>query len=245
MKILITNDDGIESPGLEALRERFSEDHDVLLVAPDSERSGKSHSMTLHEPVRIKKIGPARYSCSGSPADCVIMTRLGAIAFDPDIVVSGINNSPNLGTDIVYSGTCAAARQAAFYRIPAVAISLSIASTRFASAAAYIARTISEYKSLWRPGMFFNVNVPPEADPLSPAVWTIPSKRVYGDSLVRFDAPDGFAYCFLTGGRAEAIPKNGDDFVSDGRISCSPVAAEPSEAYELFGSALVPGAVGP
>jgi 5'-nucleotidase len=235
MKILLTNDDGIESPGLEALRHSLSGEHDVVVVAPDSERSGMSHSMTLRHPVLLRKAGHARYSCSGSPADCVIMTRLGAVEFEPDMVVSGINDSPNLGTDIVYSGTCAAARQAAFYGIPSIAVSMASSTDRFESAVAFVSRRITALLGLHRAGTFLNINVPVDADPDLPPVWAKPSRRIYGDCLTRFDAPDGYSYCFLTGGKAGAVPSLADDYsiTLSGRVAISSIEVEP---VAVFGS---------
>ena len=100
MNILITNDDGIESPGLKALKSYFVPEHTVWMVAPEQERSGTSHSITLKEPVRFRKIEERTYSCTGTPADCILYSILGALETKPDIIISGINLGPNLGTDI-------------------------------------------------------------------------------------------------------------------------------------------------
>ena len=124
MKILITNDDGIFSEGITTLKNALIADHDVWVVAPDTERSGTSHAITLKDAVRMSRIDERTYSCGGTPADCVLYSLLGAVDLDPDIVVSGINHGPNIGTDIIYSGTVAAARQAALMDRPAVAVSV-------------------------------------------------------------------------------------------------------------------------
>ena len=113
MRVLIANDDGVFSPGLEAVRAALAPDHEVWVVAPDGERSAMSHYITIKGPVAVREISERVYSCSGSPADCVIVGLLEVLPELPDVVVSGINIGPNLGTDVIYSGTAAAARQAA------------------------------------------------------------------------------------------------------------------------------------
>ncbi|TFG60697.1 MAG: 5'/3'-nucleotidase SurE, partial [Spirochaetales bacterium] len=105
MKILLTNDDGIQSPGLGALEDRLSSDHEIWVLAPDNERSGSSHAITLKGAVRMRNLSPRHISCNGTPADCVLYGLLGVLPERPDIVLSGINIGHNLGTDIVYSGT--------------------------------------------------------------------------------------------------------------------------------------------
>ena len=131
MTVLLTNDDGIDSAGLEALRSHLSVHHDVWTVAPDGERSAMSHYITVRDPIRCREIGKQIYKSSGSPADCVIVGMVGGFATKPDIVVSGINIGPNLGTDIVLSGTVAAARQAAFMGVPGIAVSINTYSPPF------------------------------------------------------------------------------------------------------------------
>jgi 5'-nucleotidase len=125
LKILLTNDDGIDSTGLRQLQTALQREHDVWVVAPDSNRSGSSHSITLGNPTKFSKRGEREYASGGTPADCVLHACLGLVPVEIDMVVAGINLGPNLGTDIVYSGTAAAARQGAFLLKPAVACSLS------------------------------------------------------------------------------------------------------------------------
>ena len=131
MNILVTNDDGIAAEGLEALINELKglcnaqnkPLHTITVIAPDTERSGVSHAMTLRHPTKVRRLNEGLYTCSGTPADCVIVAGLGIVKEKIDLVVSGINRGPNLGTDIVYSGTCAAARQAALVGIPSIAVS--------------------------------------------------------------------------------------------------------------------------
>ena len=128
MRILIVNDDGIDAVGIRVLAEAFAKEHEVCVVAPETERSGFSHSVTIFKQMRYAKAeggGYEAYSISGTPADCVKLAVLYLYPnARPDLVLSGINSGPNLGSDIMYSGTVAAASEAAFLSIPAVAVSL-------------------------------------------------------------------------------------------------------------------------
>ncbi len=125
MRILVTNDDGIHAPGLKVLEKLArSLSSDVWVVAPESEQSGMAHSLTLHRPLRLHKLGARRYAVSGTPTDCVLVA-VNHILKDrrPDLVLSGVNRGANLGEDITYSGTVAAAMEAALLGIPAIAMS--------------------------------------------------------------------------------------------------------------------------
>ena len=118
MRVLLANDDGINAPGISALARRFSREHEVYIVAPDTNRSAASCSMTVARPMKIVKIDSenlpsvAAFSLAGSPVDCALCGIAGPHVPDVDVVVSGINDGPNVGTDIIYSGTCGAARHA-------------------------------------------------------------------------------------------------------------------------------------
>ena len=121
--ILLTNDDGIEAKGLKVLRDEFCRIAHVVVVAPDRERSAVSHGLTIHTHLEIKEIEKDCFSLNGTPADCVIYALEKLLVIPPDIVISGINRGANLGDDVMYSGTVAAAREAARYGIPAIAVS--------------------------------------------------------------------------------------------------------------------------
>lgn len=126
MRILITNDDGIAARGLESLTKIAAElSDDVWTVAPETNQSGTSHSMTLHQPLRCREVGPRKFAVSGTPTDCVIMA-VRHIMKDakPDLVLSGVNHGSNLGEDVTYSGTVAAAMEGALLGIPSIALSL-------------------------------------------------------------------------------------------------------------------------
>src|SRR3972149_9251973 len=147
MLILVTNDDGVESEGLVKLQEALSSVGEVLVIAPDRDWTGAGHSKSLHRTLRVFETklsdGHHAYATDGTPTDCVALGVLGLIGRRPDVVVSGINKGPNLGHDITYSGTVAAAIEAAISRIPGLAFSLgSYGSYHFDFAAAVAARLV-------------------------------------------------------------------------------------------------------
>ncbi len=105
MRLLLVNDDGFEAAGLTTLARSIGADHEVWIVAPESEKSGTSNAITLKDSIRVRAVGERTYSCRGTPADCVLVALLGLVPGPVDLVLSGINHGPNLGTDILYSGT--------------------------------------------------------------------------------------------------------------------------------------------
>lgn len=124
MRVLVSNDDGVDAPGIKILAQRLSVVGDVVVVAPDRDRSGASNSLTLDQPIRVAHLDDGRYRVSGTPTDCVHLALAGLLDYEPDIVVSGINNSANLGDDVIYSGTVSAAMEGRFLGLPAIAVSL-------------------------------------------------------------------------------------------------------------------------
>ena len=125
MRVLVSNDDGVDAPGIRALADGLRlAGHEVVVVGPDRDRSGASNSLTLDQPIRAKPLGEGIWSVAGTPTDCVHLALTGLLDREPDIVVSGINNAPNLGDDVIYSGTVAAAMEGRFLGLPAVAMSL-------------------------------------------------------------------------------------------------------------------------
>jgi len=238
MRILVTNDDGVHAEGLKILVATLAADHDVCVLAPDQERSGVSHAMTLRTAGKVRKLAEGEYSCSGTPADCVILACLGALPFEPEIVVSGINRGPNLGTDIIYSGTCGAARQAALAGLPGIAV--SCASYRdpllYGAAASFMRRNLDRLAELCGPDNFINVNAPSSNDPELPALWSVPSIRRYRDRLKSFDAPDGYSYCFLSDGSVETRDGAGTDHgaVAAGKVAVSSILVHPQVPATLL-----------
>ena len=126
MRVLVSNDDGVYAPGIRVLADGLREaGHEVTVVAPDRDRSGASNSLTLDQPIRVKDLGERTWRVAGTPTDCVHLALTGLLEVDPDIVVSGINSAANLGDDVIYSGTVAAAMEGRFLGLPAVAMSLA------------------------------------------------------------------------------------------------------------------------
>ena len=165
MRILVSNDDGVDAPGIRILAEGLRKaGHEVLVVAPDRDRSGASNSLTLDLPIRIKRIDEHTWRVAGTPTDCVHLALTGVLDVEPDIVVSGINNSANLGDDVIYSGTVSAAMEGRFLGLPAVAVSLVTTDHKarnFETAARAAVEIVARLKSDPLPAdTILNVNVP-------------------------------------------------------------------------------------
>ena len=161
--ILLTNDDGIEASGLRSLELSLQGLADLLVVAPDRERSAVSHGLTIHSPLELITLDPRHHRLSGTPADCVIFAIMHLAAVPPDLVISGINHGANLGDNLMYSGTVAAAREASRHGIPSIAISQVIKEKpiNFQEAAKFVRHLAEEMlgkKGL--SGICLNVNVP-------------------------------------------------------------------------------------
>ncbi len=144
MKVLISNDDGYRAPGIRALRDALAPlVEQTVIVAPDRNRSGASNSLTLEQPVRVWKDADDVYFTNGTPTDCVHLAVTGGLFdFEPDMVVSGINHGPNLGDDVLYSGTVAAAMEGRFLGLPAIAMSMASPRSRFMTTGAHVAATL-------------------------------------------------------------------------------------------------------
>jgi len=248
MKILLTNDDGISSPGIRLLAASLrSAGHRVFLVAPDQNRSGCSHSILfLNGPLKLSEIEQDTWSCSGTPVDCVITALLGGIpeisistegtALNmeraPDLILSGINAGANLGTDIIYSGTASAARQGSFFGIPSVALSLveSDISWQWDNVISYITEKLISIMGYWKADTFVNVNFPNTEKKPAALVPVFPSLRYYNDRIVTFTSPEGGRYCFAKPGKVENIPDEGSDWaeVLKGNAALSVILSQPS-----------------
>ena len=165
MRVLVSNDDGVDAPGIRTLAEGLrAAGHEVLVVAPDRDRSGASNSLTLDLPIRIKKLDEQTWRVAGTPTDCVHLALTGMLETEPDIVVSGINNAANLGDDVIYSGTVSAAMEGRFLGLPAVAVSLVTTdhkANNFATAARAAVEIVARLNSDPLPAdTILNVNVP-------------------------------------------------------------------------------------
>jgi len=163
MHFLISNDDGITARGIQVLSDRMNSLGKVTIVAPDQNRSGASNSLTLESPVRIREIAERAFSVSGTPTDCVHIALTGLLEKDPDMVVSGINAGANLGDDVIYSGTVAAAMEGRFLGLPALAVSLVFKErpVHYATAAEAVALLIDRLRKDPLPAdTILNINVP-------------------------------------------------------------------------------------
>jgi 5'-nucleotidase len=239
MKILLTNDDGITCEGIIklALGLKTRTPHEIFVLAPDSNRSGVSHSLSLFNPVKITQHSENSWSCSGTPADCSIVAALGGLPFKPDLIISGINAGANLGTDIIYSGTAAAARQAVLNDIPAIALSLDSHKEPFHwdMAVSYVIDHLDEFINMCTNDVFINVNIPNTAKGPAGMKCTFPCRRRYRDKLVTFHAPYGHIYDFIEGGNIEIEAEDGSDFdaVSNNFVSVSPIFVHPVVRQDL------------
>jgi 5'-nucleotidase len=163
MHFLISNDDGITARGIQVLSDRMNSLGKVTIVAPDQNRSGASNSLTLESPVRIREVGERAFSVNGTPTDCVHIALTGLLEKDPDMVVSGINAGANLGDDVIYSGTVAAAMEGRFLGLPAIAVSLVFNErpVHYATAAEAVALLIDRLRKDPLPAdTILNINVP-------------------------------------------------------------------------------------
>lgn len=183
MTILLVNDDGFGAPGIEALDKVLSRrGHEVWISAPMRQMSGMSHAMTIGRTLEIRKEGENRYSVDGTPADCVLYAKRyeeGLFPSEPDLVISGINNGYNLATDITYSGTCGAAREAVFCSWKAIAVSAE--ECDFTRCAEIIADNLSSLYSSLDLESFVNINFPPSFN--GEMRLTIPGEVRYADKV--------------------------------------------------------------
>jgi 5'-nucleotidase len=162
MKILLSNDDGYRSPGLRILAEALARYGDLTVVAPDRDRSGASNSLTLDVPIRAERLENGYVRVNGTPTDCVHLAITGLLDREPDLVVAGINHGPNLGDDVIYSGTVAAATEGRFLGLPAIAVSIDSHQPRYLETAAAVAgRLVAGLRDAeMNPSTILNVNVP-------------------------------------------------------------------------------------
>jgi len=187
MVILLSNDDGIYSDGIIALEKNLQGMGEIYTVAPDREQNSMSHALTLHRPLRVHEAGPGRLAVDGTPTDCVKLALTGLLPVRPDLVVSGINKGPNVGDDIIYSGTVSAAIEAALLGVPAIAVSLvTFESFKFQAAAEFTATLVSRIREGGLPlETLLNVNVPPlPKEQIKGWRITRQGKRHYGENIV-------------------------------------------------------------
>lgn len=198
MYVLLTNDDGIDSDGLIALRRALEQVTEVAVFAPDRNWSAAGHSRSFHGPLTVREVpfpdGTSALTSDGTPADCVALALMGLVPRRPDLVVSGINRGPNVGSDVTYSGTVAAAMEAVLFGVPGVAISLdAYEDWDFAYAAAFAARLVPEVIRRELPeGVLLNVNVPNRpAGEIRGVAMTRLGRRIYRDELELIEEKEG------------------------------------------------------
>ncbi|MFQ5855778.1 MAG: 5'/3'-nucleotidase SurE [Anaerolineae bacterium] len=244
--ILVTNDDGVETPGLLSLKQALDQVGETVVFAPDRNWTAAGHTKTMHKPLRVAYAelddGSPAYTTNGAPSDCVALALLGILDRDPDLVISGINSGPNLGHDITYSGTVAAAMEAAIFGLPAIAVSLDTyerpegaALDAAASFAAGLASAVLEHGL--PPGHLLNVNVPNRpADEIAGVEITRLGRRVYQDVLVERADPRGRPYYWIGGEAPTGVNEQGTDIgaVSQGKISVTPIHLDMT-AFDLIG----------
>ncbi len=224
--ILLTNDDGVGAPGLAALEASLRQVSRVVVVAPSEEKSGVSHALTIHQPIRILEKGPDRFAVTGTPADCVIFACTKILSVPPNLVISGINNGPNLGDDVHYSGTVAGAREAALRQIPAIAVSLAsrFDATDFGPAAEFV-RVLVEQLSLevMPAGTYWNINVP-EGE-IKGYRFTRQGSRLVFAAIEEKRDPRGRPYYWIGRDDSEGLPEPDTDYeaIKDQVVSITPL----------------------
>lgn len=227
MLILVTNDDGIHSPGLRVLTDVLKELGRVVVVAPDRERSAISHALTLHSPLRATEYSADCWAVDGTPTDCVNLGIHGLLKAVPDLVVSGINQGANLGDDLTYSGTVAAAMEATLMGVPALAVSLAaerFATEDFLPGGQWAARLATMVGKHGLPAdTFLNINIP--AGQPKGMKLTRQGKRRYTDAVVRNVDPRGRIYYWIGAGELLFHDLEGTDVhaVERGWVSVTPL----------------------
>lgn len=229
MIILISNDDGIHSPGLKALYNSLAGLGEVYVIAPDRNRSAASHSVTLYSPLRVTEIGDQWYMADGTPSDCINLGVNGILRDKkPDLIAVGINEGGNLGDDITYSGTVMAAIEGVLLGIPSIAVSLVSRNNFRFDVAASISQKLCQYvlgKGL-PPNTILNVNVPNMArEDMKGISITRQGKRIYSGAVIEKIDPRGQKYYWLGGGENGWYGEKGTDIhaINKGKISITPL----------------------
>lgn len=229
MKILVTNDDGYTALGIRTLAEAASRIGEVQVVAPDREQSASSHSLTLHFPLRVNRTESGAFTVSGTPTDCVMLAIGELLPEKPDIVVSGVNHGANLGDDVLYSGTVAAAMEATLLGIPAIAFSYAGRDPDAIAAWTDVLAQLLEQlvgREDFPAETLLNVNLPPiPPEEVKGVRITTLGRRAYVDSLTRAQDPSGKEYYWIGGGESRWWGGPTSDFraIRSGCISITPL----------------------
>ncbi len=228
VQILLTNDDGFRAAGIQALKQAVSHLGKVIVVAPEREQSAASHALTLTSPLRMNWVSEDTISVDGTPTDCVLLAMRGLIERKPDILISGVNHGPNLGDDVTYSGTVAAAFEGTLLGLPSIAISVtSWHDCNFEAAKAFAPKIVKAVLEHGLPnGALLNVNVPSlSPEEIKGVKVTKMGKRVYQDAVVKKTDPRGRDYYWIGGKPPIWCPGEETDFdaVEAGMISVTPL----------------------
>ena len=229
MNILVSNDDGVLAPGLALLADACREVGQVTVVAPDREQSGTSHSLTLHHPLRATRRPDGAFQVDGTPTDCVMLAVEALMSEPPDFVFSGVNQGPNMGEDVLYSGTVAAAMEAVMLGIPGIAI--SFAGGHVETMLTYRERLVQLVKRITSSHDFpthtlLNINLPAApADEVKGVRVTRLGSRVFSESLTRMKDPWGREIFWIGGGTITWTGGEDSDHqaVAQGYIAATPL----------------------
>jgi 5'-nucleotidase len=214
--VLCSNDDGIHAPHLEALAQRLEAFADVVVVAPERQRSAASHAITLHKPLRLIEVRQRRFSLSGTPVDCVYLGMLKLCDRRPTVVVSGVNDGYNLGSDVFYSGTVAAAVEGALRGAAGIACSIAPRAKDPAQAIDFAARVVkAAVEEPIASGTVLNVNMPGEGSDIYQ--WTMLGRREYAQDIIERKDPHGRPYFWVGGGPTGHEHVEGTDCVAVAR----------------------------
>jgi len=242
LHILVTNDDGVDAPGLLILQKVLQEVGEVTVFAPDHNWSAAGHTKTMHKPLRVNQTtlpdGTLAYTSTGAPSDCVALAILGILKHRIDLVVSGINQGANVGHDITYSGTVAAAMEAVIFGIPALAVSLDSYQSQDSAYGARFAARLVEFvlEHGLPPNTFLNVNVPAVPhEEIAGVKITRLGKRVYSDKLVERQDPRGRNYYWIGGEPPGGVPEEGTDIwaLANNYVSVTPLHLDMTE-YQMM-----------
>lgn len=238
MRILISNDDGYFAPGLACLAEHLGKIADIVVVAPESDRSGASNSLTLDRPLKLRKAANGFYYVNGTPTDCVHLAVTGMLDYQPDMVVSGINSGANMGDDTIYSGTVAAATEGFLLGIPAIAISMAGRDLQHYETAARVACDLVQRfadKSHPRPWLL-NVNVPDiPYDQLQDTVVTRLGRRHKAEPVIHAKSPSGETVYWVGPAGQEQDAGEGTDFyaVKQQCVSITPLQIDLTQYAQM------------
>lgn len=237
MRILISNDDGYLAPGINALADALAAVADIVVVAPDSNRSGASNSLSLDRPLSVQQAANGFYFVNGTPTDCVHVALTGMLDYRPDLIVSGINNGPNMGDDTLYSGTVAAATEGYLFGIPAIAFSQAEYGWTHIDAAARIAREIvlRRFDELSSPYLL-NVNIPNlPYEKMGKVTATRLGRRHQAEPVIRALDPRGREIFWIGPPGATKDAGEGTDFhaVAHGLVSVTPLQVDLTHKVQL------------